>query len=182
MSLMPVFGGRRSVYYNPFSGDGWDAPVNNHQPVHQKQYHGESGVTAWAPPVHGASSHHAVQAPSSFASATVDWRETPEAYIFRTELPPGVRREDVRVELEDNKILKISCEKYTEKEDRHDQNYYHHVIERSRCKFLTAFGLPQDSRVDQIRSTIENGVLTVRVPRWEPMHHSHHHVIPVEIL
>lgn len=180
MSLMPVFGGRRSAFYDPSSCDGWDAPLNNHEPVHQK--HRESGVSSWAPPARGASSHHAVQAPSSFASATIDWKETPEAYIFKTELPAGVRIEDVRVELQDDNILKISCERFTEKDEGHEQNYYHHVIERSRCKFLTAFRLPQDSRVDQIRSTLEHGALTVRVPKWEPQRHPRHHVIPVEII
>lgn len=173
MSLTPVFGGRRSNGYEPFSRDAWDDPFNSHQQV-QRHHYSESAVIA--PTVHGASTLHA---PSPFANGTIDWKQTPEAHIFKIELPAGVRREDVRVEVEDDKILKISGERFLEKDDRHDQ--YWRQVERSRDKFVTAFMLPEDSRADQIRSTIETGVLTVRVPRWEAKHH-YRHVIPVEII
>ncbi|KAL3531753.1 hypothetical protein ACH5RR_005274 [Cinchona calisaya] len=173
MSLTTVFGGRRSNFYDPFPGDAWNRdPFNNNHQVQQQDL--ESGVIAAAAPV----AHHGTST-AIFGDGGIEWKETPEAHIFKTDLP-GVRREDVRVEVEDDKILKITGERFMENvEERHGDQYWNHV-QRSRGKYLTAFRLPENSRIDQIRSTMENGVLTVRVPKWESKQ-QHHHIIPIQI-
>ncbi|XP_020224476.1 16.9 kDa class I heat shock protein 3 [Cajanus cajan] len=100
---------------------------------------------------------------SALAHAHVDWRETPTAHIFRADLP-GVRKEDLKVQVEEDKILQISGERVKEKEDRNDK---WHRVERQCGTFLRRFRLPEDANADQIGCTLENGVLTITVPKLE---------------
>ncbi|KAI5682635.1 hypothetical protein M9H77_03863 [Catharanthus roseus] len=97
------------------------------------------------------------------AAARVDWKETPEAHIFKADLP-GVKKEEAKVEVEDGRVLVISGERAAEKEDKNDK---WHRVERSRGKFLRKFWLPENAKVDQVKAGMENGVLTVTVPKQE---------------
>ena len=42
-----------------------------------------------------------------------------------------------------------------------------HRVERSYGKFLRRFRLPETAKMDQIKAAMENGVLTVTVPKEE---------------
>ncbi|KAI5675075.1 hypothetical protein M9H77_06025 [Catharanthus roseus] len=143
MSLIPsFFGGRRSNVFDPFSMDVWD-------PFKDFQF--------------PSSALSSSQETSAFANARVDWKETPEAHIFKADLP-GIKKEEVKVELEDNRVLQISGERNVEKEDKNDT---WHRVERSSGKFMRRFRLPENAKMDQIKASMENGVLTVTVPKEE---------------
>ena len=75
---------------------------------------------------------------------------------------PGVKEEEVKVEVEEGNVLKISGERSREKEEKNDK--WHHV-ERSSGEFLRRFRLPNNAKVDQVKAVMENGVLTVTVPK-----------------
>ncbi|RZC73510.1 hypothetical protein C5167_048993 [Papaver somniferum] len=96
---------------------------------------------------------------TQFANTQIDWKETPESHVFKADLP-GLMKEEVKVEAEEGKILQISGERNKEKEEKNDQ---WHRIERSSGKFLRRFKLPENGKVDQVKATMENGVLTVTV-------------------
>lgn len=81
---------------------------------------------------------------SAFPNIHIDWKETPEAHVFNADLP-GLKKEQVRVEIKDGKVLQISRERNVEKEDK---NKTRHRVERS-------------SR----RNRGENEVLAVTVPK-----------------
>lgn len=98
---------------------------------------------------------------SSFANAQVDWKETPEAHIFKADLP-GLKKEEVKVEVEDGGVLQISGERAVEKEEKNEK---WHRVERGRGKFARRFRLPQNAKVDEVKASMENGVLTVTVPK-----------------
>ncbi|KAH8506050.1 hypothetical protein Peur_044666 [Populus x canadensis] len=100
---------------------------------------------------------------SSFASAHVDWKETPEAHVFKADLP-GLKKEEVKVEIEEGRVLQISGERSVEKEDKNDK---WHRVERGRGKFLRRFWLPENAKVDEVKASMENGVLTVTIPKAE---------------
>ncbi|CAK8577676.1 unnamed protein product [Lathyrus sativus] len=136
MSLVPsFFGGRRSNVYDPFSLDVWDFPLSASFP----------------------------QENSAFVSTRVDWKETPEAHVFKADLP-GLKKEEVKVEIEDDRVLQISGERNVEKEDKNDQ---WHRVERSSGKFMRRFRLPENAKIEEVKASIENGILTVTIPKEE---------------
>nr|ALO62041.1 small heat shock protein [Canarium ovatum] len=100
---------------------------------------------------------------AAFANTRIDWKETPEAHVFKADLP-GLRKEEVKVEIEEGRVLQISGERQKEKEEKTDT---WHRVERSSGQFLRRFRLPQNARTDQVKASMENGVLTVIVPKEE---------------
>ncbi|PIN08267.1 Alpha crystallin [Handroanthus impetiginosus] len=139
MSLTPIFRNNpRPDIYDPFY-DIWDPFID--EPM------------IFAPQV----SFH-----NSIISSRVVWQENPEAHVLRAELP-GLKKDDVKVKVEeDGKILKISGKKEVEKEEKH-KNRKH--FEHSEGSFLRAFSLPENSRPECIKASMENGVLIVTVPK-----------------
>ncbi|KAJ6409000.1 hypothetical protein OIU84_008654 [Salix udensis] len=87
----------------------------------------------------------------------------PEAHVFKADLP-GLRKEEVKVQIEDDRVLQISGERNVEKEDRNDT---WHRVERSSGKFMRRFRLPENTKMNQVKASMENGVLTVTVPKEE---------------
>ncbi|XP_044504994.1 18.2 kDa class I heat shock protein-like [Mangifera indica] len=141
MSLIPsFFGNQRSSIFYPFSLDVWD-PFKDF-----------SSLSTRFP-----------QETSAFVNTQIDWRETPEAHVFKADLP-GLQKEEVKVEVEDSSVLQISGERNVEKEDKNDT---WHRVERSSGKFSRRFKLPEKVKLDQIKASMENGVLTVTVPKVE---------------
>ncbi|XP_055807911.1 18.1 kDa class I heat shock protein-like [Solanum dulcamara] len=92
--------------------------------------------------------------------AQIEYEATPEAHIFRANLH-GYKKEEVKVQVEDNKVLKISGEK---KIVQKEYDNWHH-FQRKNGNYLTAFNLPEDARVDKVKSSMENGVLIVTIPK-----------------
>ncbi|KAI4296791.1 hypothetical protein L6164_036716 [Bauhinia variegata] len=144
MSIIPsFFGNRRSSIFDPLSLDVWD-PF--------KDFNFPSSLSS------GFSGEN-----SAFVTTRVDWKETPEAHVFKADIP-GLKKEEVKVEVEDDRVLQISGERNVEKEDKNDT---WHRVERSSGKFLRRFRLPENAKMEQIKASIENGVLTVTVPKVE---------------
>ncbi|MFS7903309.1 putative small heat shock protein HSP20 [Helianthus anomalus] len=80
--ILSLFGGRRSSVFDPFSLDVWDPfrdfPISSSSDVSRET--------------------------SGLVNARVDWKETPEAHVFKADLP-GIKKEKVKVEVEDGNIL-----------------------------------------------------------------------------
>ncbi|KAL0452799.1 UNVERIFIED_CONTAM: class I heat shock protein [Sesamum latifolium] len=124
MSLIPsFFGNRRSNVFDPISLDIWDP------------FEGFPFSTSVANLPSSARETTAV------ANARIDWKETPEAHVF-----------------------KISGERSKEQEEKKEK---WHRVERSSGKFLRRFRLPENAKLDQVKAAMENGVLTVTVPKEE---------------
>lgn len=146
MSLIPSnwFGGRRrsSSIFDPFSLDVWDPFFDFPTAATRSSLSNET---------------------AAFANARIDWRETPEAHVFKADLP-GVKKEEVKVEVEDGNVLRISGQRGREKEEKTDT---WHRVERSSGEFLRRFRLPENAKVEEVKASLENGVLTVSVPKAE---------------
>ncbi|KAJ4977494.1 hypothetical protein NE237_002600 [Protea cynaroides] len=134
MSLIPgIFGGRRSNIFDPFSLDVWDPfegfPFNNNNSL--------------------ISAPNSAGEISAFANARIDWKETPQSHVFKADLP-GLKEEEVKVDVEDGKVLQISGERNSEHDEKTDK---WHRVERSSGKFLRRFRLPENVKIDQVKAT-----------------------------
>ncbi len=105
----------------------------------------------------------------------VEVEERDDQYEINVELP-GVRAEDVNVDLEDD-VLTISGSK-ERKETRGEGAY--RQSERVYGSFRRSFQLPEDVKPDDIRATFRDGVLTVSVPRDPSVRQSHVRRIEVQ--
>ncbi|MFW6202483.1 MAG: Hsp20/alpha crystallin family protein [Gemmatimonadota bacterium] len=94
-----------------------------------------------------------------WAPAT-DVVERREEFEVTVELP-GMRREDVHVEMQDRQLT-IRGEKREERERRDERR---HLLERSYGGFTRSLTLPQSVDPDRIRARFENGVLRVTLPK-----------------
>ncbi len=92
----------------------------------------------------------------------VDVAERNDDYEVRLELP-GVRKEDVKITIENN-VLTIRGEK--KREENVNENDYRR-IERSYGSFVRSFTLPVAVRADKIEARAQDGILTVRLPKAE---------------
>jgi HSP20 family protein len=90
-----------------------------------------------------------------------DLRETQDAYLVDVDVP-GVKREDINVELLGNNELVVTGElKETEREGL----FRKRTRRTGRFEYRTT--LPQDVQADNIEATLADGVLTLRVPKAE---------------
>ena len=94
----------------------------------------------------------------------VDVRETKDAIEVVAELP-GLRREDVEVNIENN-ILSIAGEKKQEYTEGSPEAEYH-LVERRCGRFERSFTLPRTVDANQIAARFENGLLTIMLPKAE---------------
>ncbi|CAL9042984.1 16.0 kDa heat shock protein, peroxisomal-like [Musa acuminata AAA Group] len=107
---------------------------------------------------------------SPSAPAAMDWLETPSSHIFKIDVP-GSGRDDVEVQLEEGNVISIRSEGSSAtaaKEEQQLKEVVWHVAERGRGSFSRQIALPDNVRADQIKAHVENGVLTVVVPK-EPI-------------
>jgi HSP20 family protein len=103
---------------------------------------GESGADAWIP--------------------TVETDETDDAYLVRAELP-GMKREDVGIELRGNE-LRIAGE-VKEEEAEGKEGAEGKPLRHRQGKFAYRTTLPADADADKIDAQLTDGILTVRVPK-----------------
>jgi HSP20 family protein len=101
----------------------------------------------------------------------VDWspelevRQNKGQFVIRTDLP-GLKKDDVKVELTDN-LLTISGERKEEKEEKRE-GYYR--SERSYGSFYRQVPLPEGAKTDTAKAEFTDGVLqiTMQAPEREP--------------
>eukprot|EP00252_Welwitschia_mirabilis_P011695 TRINITY_DN26056_c0_g2_i2.p1 TRINITY_DN26056_c0_g2~~TRINITY_DN26056_c0_g2_i2.p1 ORF type:complete len:161 (+),score=21.67 TRINITY_DN26056_c0_g2_i2:232-714(+) len=145
MSLIPGFSGRRSSVFDPFSLDFWD-PFEAFPSFPREM---------------SLSRTNAANDTVAVANTRIDWKETPDAHIFKADLP-GLNKDEVKIEVEDGRVLQISGERKRENEEKNDR---WHRVERSHGKFIRRFRLPENAKMEDIKAAMENGVLTVTVPK-----------------
>ncbi|KQK18711.1 16.0 kDa heat shock protein, peroxisomal [Brachypodium distachyon] len=103
--------------------------------------------------------------PSS-TTAAMDWVETPTSHVLRINVP-GLGKDDVKIQVEDGNVLSVrgvapAAAKETKEEN---EEAVWHVAERGKPEFAREVVLPEHVRVEQIRASVDNGVLTVVVPK-----------------
>ena len=93
-------------------------------------------------------------------SPSVNTREGEYAYHVEVDLP-GVKKEDIHVDLKNN-VLTISGERKS-KEEIKEKDYY--KKECSYGKFQRSFTLPENTDAENIEANSQDGVLEVVIPK-----------------
>ncbi|MEE9523745.1 MAG: Hsp20/alpha crystallin family protein [Thermodesulfovibrionales bacterium] len=93
-------------------------------------------------------------------SPSIDIYEEGNELIIKGDLP-GIRKQDIKVDLTEN-VLTISGEK--KKEEKVEREDYYRY-ERSFGSFCRRFEMPVDIDMDKVKAHFEDGVLEVRIPK-----------------
>ncbi len=92
----------------------------------------------------------------------MDLVEDGDHYVLRADLP-GVREDDVEIELDDN-VLTVSGERRSQHDEQRDG---YRRIERSYGSFSRSLTVPDGIDPERIEASFDGGVLEVRVPKPE---------------
>ncbi|XP_058744764.1 15.7 kDa heat shock protein, peroxisomal-like [Vicia villosa] len=98
------------------------------------------------------------------STALLDWIESPTSHILKINVP-GLSKDEIKLQIEEGNILHLRGESL--KEENHGKEIVWHVAERGTGKegFSRMIELPENVKLDQIKAHVENGVLTVIVPK-----------------
>ncbi|QQS37729.1 MAG: Hsp20/alpha crystallin family protein [Ignavibacteriales bacterium] len=88
-----------------------------------------------------------------------------ENNIFINAEVPGVKKDDIKISLQDN-ILTISGEKKSETKESKDKNYYRN--ERIFGSFTRSFTLPEEINPDKVDAKFSDGILNVTIEKAAP--------------
>ncbi|MBP1728179.1 MAG: moleuclar chaperone Hap20 [Deltaproteobacteria bacterium] len=95
-------------------------------------------------------------------ATSIDMFEEGNDLVVKAELP-GIKKEDLNVDLKDN-FITISGEKKSE--ERTDRVDFHRV-ERSFGTFVRRLRLPVEIKADKVKASFSDGVLEIRMPKSE---------------
>ncbi|KAL6003471.1 hypothetical protein ACLOJK_023701 [Asimina triloba] len=98
------------------------------------------------------------------STAEMDWLETPAAHFFKINVP-GFGKDEIKVHLEEGNVLSIRGEAAKEESYPNPKDAIVHVAERGKGDFFRELLLPENVKTDQIKASVDNGVLTVVVPK-----------------
>ncbi len=94
----------------------------------------------------------------------LDFSETPKEYVVRMEIP-GVARDDLDVNLDGN-LLTIGGKRELRKEEKGEDFLWEERIEG---RFARTLRLPAVVQEAKIEALYNDGILTVRLPKMEPV-------------
>ena len=95
----------------------------------------------------------------------INVKETPQAYVVEL-AAPGASKEDFMVNINDEGNLALKLER---KEDEQESNKQFHYLRRefSYPKYEQTLILPDDVDKEKIAAKVENGVLTIHLPKLD---------------
>ncbi|HEU5073835.1 MAG TPA: Hsp20/alpha crystallin family protein [Polyangiaceae bacterium] len=91
---------------------------------------------------------------------SVDISEDENSYLVTADVP-GMKPEEIDIQVENNVLTIRGERKY---ETRGKQHGYHRV-ERHYGRFQRSFALPEGVNAEAIEANVDNGTLTLRVPK-----------------
>jgi len=100
---------------------------------------------------------------ANFTAPAINVKESDKCYTVEL-AAPGMKKEDFNVHINDEGNLMIKMESKNEKKDE-DKTTRYLRREFSYTKFEQTLILPDDVKRDEITAKVDNGVLTVELPK-----------------
>lgn len=94
----------------------------------------------------------------------INVKETENAYNVEV-AAPGMTKEDFSVRIDEDNNLIISLEKKEEKKEENEKDVLYLRREFAYSKFEQTMILPDNVNKDEIKATMENGVLNITLPK-----------------
>jgi len=94
----------------------------------------------------------------------VDIKEDDKNYYLHAEVP-GIKKEDIKITMNEDNILQIKGEKKYENKNEKD-NWIR--VERGFGEFSRSFALPEDVKQDNIKAKYKDGILEITLEKKEP--------------
>lgn len=95
---------------------------------------------------------------------SVDVSETDTEVLVKAEIP-GIKKEDLNIEVLPD-TLRLSAQLSREREEGKEGTY--HLRERVWGRFERAIPLPAEVKVEEVKASLHEGVLEVRLPKVAP--------------
>lgn len=95
---------------------------------------------------------------------SLDIKEADNEYTITVDAP-GYTKEEINIEVKDD-ILTISSEHKDEKEENKEGYIYK---ERSERSFSRSIRIPKNVNAEEVNATLDNGLLTLTIPKKEPV-------------
>ncbi|KAI3954797.1 hypothetical protein MKW98_002903 [Papaver atlanticum] len=114
----------------------------------------------------------------AMAATPADIKDYPDSYVFVLDMP-GLKSEEINVEVEDNNVLVVTGMRQREDEKKKEVKYV--MMERRIGKLMRKFILPENANVDAISAVCVDGVLTITVQKLPPPEPKKPRTIQVQI-
>ncbi len=106
------------------------------------------------------------QLDANSTAPAVNVKESEKAYTMELAVP-GIKKEYCRVSINDEGNLTIAIE--NKQEHKHEDSHHHYLRrEFSYSNYEQNYVLPDDVVKDQISAKVEDGILTITMPKTEP--------------
>lgn len=99
---------------------------------------------------------------SNDLTPSVDINESNDAFMISADLP-GIEKSDIEVKVEE-KTLILNANRYINKSDTNEK---FHCNERRSGTFSRSFKLPKTVKEEKITAKLDNGVLSIVIPKSE---------------
>ena len=93
---------------------------------------------------------------------SVEINESNDAFMISADLP-GIAKSDIEVKVEGNNLI-LSGNRYIDKSDKNEKFHYN---ERRFGTFSRSFKLPKTIKEEKITAKLDNGVLSIVIPKAE---------------
>ena len=93
---------------------------------------------------------------------SVEINESNDAFMISADLP-GIEKSDIEVKVEENTLILIA-NRYIDKSDNNEKFHYN---ERRFGTFSRSFKLPKTVKEEKITAKLDNGVLSIVIPKAE---------------